>query len=323
MPKEESIRKCKQIKGMNEEIPDYQKSQVSKRKHVADRFSRRKWFVKASAMLVPPLLLGGYSKFESSWLEVTKTQMTLPPFSKQKPLRILHLSDLHLSKSISIEQIEHAFKEGFKSHPHACMLTGDFITDKPSSEQFTSLENCLSKFASKVPTFACLGNHDGGKWAAEKGGFKNTDKIKTALANAKIRLLENEKINLFLNGQPTSITGLGDLWTGNCLPERCLPKKPLKPANRKYASIVLCHNPDAKEILRDFDWDLMLSGHTHGGQFKIPFTDFAPLSPVKDLSMTEGLHEFQNRKIFITRGVGSLYGIRINCRPEASVLEFG
>ena len=100
-------------------------------------------------------------------------------------------------------------------------------------------------------------------------------------------------------------------------------QKPLKPANRKYASIVLCHNPDAKEILRDFDWDLMLSGHTHGGQFKIPFTDFAPLSPVKDLSMTEGLHEFQNRKIFITRGVGSLYGIRINCRPEASVLEFG
>ena len=49
-------------------------------------------------------------------------------------------------------------------------------------------------------------------------------------------------------------------------------------------------------------------GHTHVGQFKIPFTDFAPLSPVKDLSMTEGLHEFQNRKIFITRGVKP-YGI--------------
>ena len=64
---------------------------------------------------------------------------------------------------------------------------------------------------------------------------------------------------------------------------------------------MLCHNPDAKEILRPFDWDVMLCGHTHGGQLRIPFTNYAPLAPVKDLTMTEGLHALDGRSIYITR----------------------
>ena len=65
----------------------------------------------------------------------------------------------------------------------------------------------------------------------------------------------------------------------------------------------------------------MLAGHTHGGQFRIPFVNFAPFAPVKDLSMTEGLHSSHGKPIFITRGVGNVYGVRINCRPEVSLLE--
>ena len=62
----------------------------------------------------------------------------------------------------------------------------------------------------------------------------------------------------------------------------------------------------------------MLCGHTHGGQFKIPFLNWTPFAPVQDHSMVEGLHSWKKRQIHITRGVGNLWGVRLNCRPEVS-----
>ena len=104
------------------------------------------------------------------------------------------------------------------------------------------------------------------------------------------------------------MTGLGDYWSESCKPEDCLraldPKKPKKPE----VNVILCHNPDAKELLKGYDWDLMLCGHTHGGQFKIPFNDYAPFAPVMDRTMTEGLHQWEGRQIHVTRGVGNLDG---------------
>ncbi len=84
----------------------------------------------------------------------------------------------------------------------------------------------------------------------------------------------------------------------------------------------MCHNPDAKDILKSYHWNLMLSGHTHGGQFIVPFTKFAPFAPVADKSMIDGLHEWEDsRYIQISKGVGNLYGFRFNCRPEINLLR--
>ena len=86
--------------------------------------------------------------------------------------------------------------------------------------------------------------------------------------------------------------------------------------------ILMCHNPDAKDILKPFFWNLMLAGHTHGGQFVVPFTKFAPFAPVADKSIVEGLHSWdKSRYIHVTKGVGNLYGLRFNCRPEISLIQ--
>ena len=58
------------------------------------------------------------------------------------------------------------------------MITGDFITDRPNDEQLDALKNCLAKISKKVPTFASLGNHDGGTWAAARSGFSSPGKDK-------------------------------------------------------------------------------------------------------------------------------------------------
>ena len=141
------------------------------------------------------------------------------------------------------------------------------------------------------------------------------------LKAANVNLLENSSKRLSLPGQTLVLSGVGDYWS-----EACRPKGLLRPLSTQVRSsgettILLCHNPDAKELLKNYQWDLMLSGHTHGGQMKIPFLGYAPFAPVMDRSMTEGLHDWEGRKIHITRGVGNLYGIRFNCRPEISLLE--
>jgi uncharacterized protein len=303
------------------EAPDYHKEHTKRIQSSKKKWLRRSWISNAIKFSIPPILLGGYSRYESTWLEITKTVVRLPFLPSQKKIKILHLSDLHLSQATSINYIKHSFAEGLKEKPHACMITGDFITDRPNDEQLDALKNCLAKISKKVPTFASLGNHDGGTWAAARSGFSSPEKIKNVLKAAKVRILHNERANTYLNGLPVTVTGLGDMWNTECLPRKCMARIGSDQRRRPHLNILLSHNPDTKNLVNEYDWALMLSGHTHGGQFRIPFSNYAPLAPVSDLSHTEGLQDFHGRPHFITRGIGSLYGVRVNCRPEASILE--
>ena len=307
---------------MEPDIPDYQETQARKTKlRRKESSTRRGWFKKLVAGIVATLAGGAYLRFEANWLELTKKTVKLNHFRKDARVKVLHLADLHLSSVVSIDDIDFALKEGIRKSPDVMLLTGDFITGPLADEEFEKLGNTLRKYASQVPTFACLGNHDGGSWAAKHGGYKTPDKVKATLASAKVNLLDNRKQSIFLKGQPIVLTGVGDYWSESCRPKACLrPLDPQKP-NKTEVNLLLCHNPDAKELLKGYDWDLMLSGHTHGGQFRVPFLGYAPFAPVLDRSMTEGLHQWESRQIHVTRGVGNHYGVRLNCRPEISLLE--
>ena len=84
---------------------------------------------------------------------------------------------------------------------------------------------------------------------------------------------------------------------------------------------ILVGDPDCKEDLSGYEWDLMLCGHTHGGQLIVPILGQRPFAPVRDKRFVEGLHKWESRQIHITRGVGNLHGMRFNCRPEVSILK--
>lgn len=262
-----------------------------------------------------------YLRFEANWLEISRKKILISKLKNKAPIKILHLSDLHFSDNVSLNDIEFALREGFALSPDACMITGDFITNKIIANELDQLGKLLSKFAGIVPTFASLGNHDGGEWAGSRGGYKSTREIKQMLIRSRIKLLHNQSHSIYLKGQPFSLSGVGDLWSKTCRPHLCLTKRPF--GNEMMPSILLCHNPDAKELLDPYQWDIMLCGHTHGGQFKIPFLNWTPFAPVRDHSMVEGLHTWKGRQIHITRGVGNLFGMRLNCRPEVSLLELG
>ena len=122
-----------------------------------------------------------------------------------------------------------------------------------------------------------------------------------------------------MRGQKLRLVGLGDEWAGELDPVRAFGGHPKGRKLGELPTLLLSHNPDTKDALREFQWDLMLSGHTHGGQLSLPLIG-QPFIPVSDKRFVRGLYPWDNRWLHITAGLGSLHKMRFNCSPELSYL---
>lgn len=253
------------------------------------------------------------SAIEPQWLTIGRWTIPLERGSGP-PLRILHLSDLHASRVVSLDFIASAVRKGLALQPDLICVTGDFITR--GYEKLEGYAEVLRPLSAAAPTFACLGNHDGGIWAARRRGYPTTHRVRKLLERAGITLLHNAAHTLAVGGRAVTLVGLGDMWAGELQPALAFDGLNDGGAPR----LVLAHNPDAREALRPYAWDVLLCGHTHGGQVKLPF--LGPLLlPIRDRRVAEGLHRWEGRWIHVTRGVGNLHGIRFNCPPEVALLS--
>jgi len=225
-------------------------------------------------------------------------------------MRILHISDIHMSDGMSAAELEIGFRAGLSQKPDFICLTGDFVSETTGFDR-EGLSRLLRSAAAAAPTYAVLGNHDGGTWLAKWGGARSTGLMQDLIRSSGVNLLHNQCA--VLDG--LALVGVGDYWSGQFAPEEAFAS-----AEHTGATILLCHNPDAKSRLRHFRWDLMLSGHTHGGQVRVP--GVTPLwVPTADKRFIAGLYGWEDRQLFITRGAGSPKHVRAFCRPEISVLD--
>ncbi len=255
---------------------------------------------------------------EPGWFEVTHTAVKTGRGVGRDKVRVLHLSDLHASEVVPLPMIARAFALGLAERPDLVLLTGDFWTDR--YHDFTRYGDVLRQLSAAAPTYAVVGNHDGGRWAGRTTGWPTLAPISRLLAEARIPLLFNESTALDVRGRPVELFGVGDLWAGDCHAPQAFAGHESRAAGERTLRLVLNHNPDAKDEFRNLDWDVMCCGHTHGGQVKLPFLG-TPFAPVQDLRYVAGLNDWEGHQIFTTRGVGNLHGVRFNCRPEISVLE--
>lgn len=262
---------------------------------------------------VSAISCGAYARYiESDWFDVTTVRLDRSRFQIKEGLRILHLSDLHSSPEVPYSMLEHAIDLGLNLKPDLVCLTGDFITSK--LENADEYSRILRRFSDAVPTYACQGNHD-----------IPIIPIRRMLKNANVIFLENRSEEIEIKGCMLRISGVSDFWNGAFEPDRCLLPKPdaafsqSESIQNELPHLLLCHNPDGKTRLKNYEWDVMLCGHTHGGQVCLPF--YGPLHvPVRDKQFLSGLYEWDGRQVYITRGVGNLYGIRFYCRPEITLL---
>lgn len=257
-----------------------------------------------------------YARFiEPRWLEVSRHAVKLADPVAERAVRLLHLSDLHASRVVPLEFIERAIQTGLELRPDLICVTGDFVT-----HQFAAMERyaeVLSSLPAHAPTFACLGNHDGGLWAGRHDGYPDTSAVRALLAAAGIELLHNASRRIAVGGLGFRLIGVGDPWAEEVDVTAAFSDGAKDGAAR---TVLLAHNPDTKEELAGQAWDLMLSGHTHGGQLRLPLVG-TPFAPVRDHRFVEGLHRWNGRWLHVTKGVGNVFGVRFNCRPEISLLQ--
>lgn len=277
----------------------------------AMRLSRRQ-FVK-SLMTAVPCGAGYAGVVEPGWLHVKRTTIQLAAAPLPRPVKLLHLSDLHFSTAVPLEHIAKAVSLGLAEKPDAICVTGDFITDQLRDE--AAYARVLARLADAAPTFATMGNHDGGNWAGGHGGYPTSEEVQDLVRGAGLCVLHNHSADLAVGDSRLRITGLGDAWAGEFHPDQAFVA-----GGTVHGRVALSHNPDTKDALLAHPWELLLCGHTHGGQVALPFLGGGCFAPVRDSRYVDGHYGWKGRHLYVTRGVGSILGLRFNCRPEVTVL---
>ncbi len=260
--------------------------------------------------------VAGYARYvEPGWLELTHDRVPVPGITPGDSIRIVQLSDLHSSKDVPDSLIEQSFALALAQKPDIICLTGDYITEGRGYDEVW-YRPVLRRLSSQVRCFATLGNHDGGAWAGKPGQRYTTEKVTKMLESSGIPVLTNTFIDVPVRENRLRLVGVGDLWAKQCNPWdafRGVPKD-------GTPTIVMSHNPDSKVMMEEFRWELMLSGHTHGGQVVMPILGISP-APVSDKRYVRGMKPWNGRMINVSAGVGNIRGIRFNCRPEVNVID--
>ena len=253
---------------------------------------------------------------EPRWLEKTERRVHLTRARLDSPVRLLHLSDLHASFIVPQSLIQHAITLGLHEQPDLICITGDFITFRHDFDRQVYVR-AMQRLSAVAPVFAVLGNHDGGTWARKRRGNWDHTFVERMLEESGVRLLHNRSERVQVRGGALTVVGVGDLWSGEVVARRAFDG-----VRGKGPIVLLAHNPDTKDTLGSYEWDLMLSGHTHGGQIIVPL-EGSRYAPVVDKRYVAGLKPWGTRQIHVTRGVGNVGGVRFRCRPEVSTLLVG
>lgn len=264
--------------------------------------STRAWLIAAALLFCGIKGVELFGNWGATQLECNHVQLPAAALPGAGPLRIALLADLHNDKELFAKCIEHISA----ARPDLIILGGDFIMVDQRFMRTRWAVDGLRQLRSIAPTFAILGNQD----------YEKLEQVERVFATAGIPLLRNQAIDWTTpTGSTLRIIGLGDWNEGDEAPAACMQAAGQSP----HPVLLLSHDPESRWLLRGFDWDLMLSGHTHGGQAANPFTgDFISFRS----STPAGLYDFEgNRRVFVTRGVGSTWGMRFFCNPELNILE--
>lgn len=288
------------------------------------RFTRRQLLKYGLRGLVAFGVAKGFYNTTASEVALKRVEIkiqALPPAFNGFTIGLL--SDLHSSFIVSKDLLTSAAGLLMEQRPDIIALTGDFVTGSTKflsgstgSFNLENLNKCtdaLSGINARFGVYGVLGNHD--FWS----GKEAVDAITTQFTkNLGVVWLRNRAVEIKKDTDRISLLGVDDYWeAGSSLTNAC------KGLEKEGVRILLSHNPDINEEieLTKERIDLVLSGHTHGGQIVVPFIG-QPVMPSKfGQKYRIGLVRDSGRQTFITTGVGHLlFPLRLNCPPEAALI---
>jgi predicted MPP superfamily phosphohydrolase len=224
-------------------------------------------------------------------------------------LRIVQLSDTHYGPYVSLPYLRRAVAMANALEADLAVLTGDYV--HRTSRAIPGGIGLFSGLKARLGRFAVLGNHD--HWAGAEA-------CREAFQASGTRLLDRQHVHLGPQGVSDApqddslcLAGFGDLWE-----DEHPPQVALEGVNPGTPRIVLSHNPDyAERIPEGLRVDLMISGHTHGGQVYVPGKGTPKVPSNYGQWYAGGICQGPRCPVVVSRGVGMAYlPVRLGVRPE-------
>jgi predicted MPP superfamily phosphohydrolase len=253
-------------------------------------------------LLAIPILLVAYAVLEPYWLTVREVHIMDPdvpePFAG---LRIAFLTDIHHGPDFSLGRVRKAVERTNQLQPDIVLLGGDYVYGDP--KYIVPCFGELARLEAAIRKFGVLGNHD--HWQ----GAVLTSK---SMVDAGIEWVNNRAVWVYRDGQRIRIGGVGDLWEGSQNITATIAD-----ATEEDFVILLSHNPDYVERMTTRAVDLVLSGHTHGGQVTF-FGLWAPFVPSRyGQKYRTGTVDTGFTTVIISNGIGTIPPpVRFFARPE-------
>lgn len=293
-------------------------------------------------------IVGIWPRFiEPNLLVTTRLKLPIKNLPKQLDgLKIVQFSDLHMHSKVSERFLKRLSKKINHLKPDIIVFCGDVMC-YGELRQSERLKKFLNSLNAPYGCFAIYGNHDYSGCIAinEEGDYdiwqgsnspireglkrlfsppvvvsqKVTDAAKAIPESQELKqlwsetpfaLLHNETRLVSIKGTKLNITGLGEYTMGRCLPEKAFVEH-----DKNYPTLVLAHNPDSISSLEKYPGEIILSGHTHGGQINLPWV-WRKLTIMENPRLKQGLFKIKQRWLYVNRGVGQPMSFRWFAYPE-------
>ena len=277
-------------------------------------FMKKKEIIICSSIIMSCLLLS-YFYYENTTLQITNYSISSSKIPNEfNDYKIIQISDYHNERSNRLNKF---LIEKLKNEkPDIIVITGDFID--PNRMHMEQSINFVKEIKGIAPIYYVSGNHE--------AKISNYEKWKNLLEEQEVIILENETKIIEKENSKINIIGINDpkMAHEKSVKNSTIINKELEISNynKDLFSILLSHRPEVFRTYVENNIDLVLTGHAHGGQIRIPFIG-GIVAPNQGLfpKYTSGLFTENNTNMIISRGIGnSIIPFRINNRPELVVI---
>jgi len=276
----------------------------------ADPGRRQAINLAGAALMAAPIAALGYGFVKRTDFHVREVDI---PISGLHPdldgLRILQISDIHLSPFLSERDLERVIDAATGIRAHVAAVTGDLISSH--SDPLDACIRQLARVKADAGVFGCMGNHE--RYARVEAYTE------AAAARVGIRFLRSRHQQLRFGDAVLNIAGVDHQSHAGHKPYLRGAERMLVPG---ACNLLLSHNPDVFPVAAQQGYNFMLSGHTHGGQVTVEILDQS-INPARFFTpYVYGLYRKSGSAAYVTRGIGTI-GIpaRIGAPPEISVLR--